>query len=141
MVGRPLGCVMWVPIGYALRGRGSRLSLLACINAHYVIVRADAPTGVQLAQTIHAAGHSAQLPGAHTAAPPTIAIALAASAGELADIARALAAAGVAHVLVHEPDEPWRGALMAIGVVPSPRALVRRFVAHLPLVRGKDDRG
>ena len=43
------------------------------------------------------------------------------------------------HVLVHEPDEPWRGALMAIGMVPAPRALVRSFVAHLPLVRGKDD--
>ncbi|HEY5926040.1 MAG TPA: hypothetical protein VIV11_30345 [Kofleriaceae bacterium] len=43
------------------------------------------------------------------------------------------------HVLVHEPDEPWRGALMAIGVVPTSRALVRRYLAHLPLVRGKDD--
>jgi hypothetical protein len=45
----------------------------------------------------------------------------------------------VRHVRVHEPDEPWHGALTAIGVVPSPRALVRRFVAHLPLVRGRDD--
>lgn len=55
-------------------------------------------------------------------------------------LARALAEADVRHVLVHEPDEPWRGALMAIGMVPAPRALVRRFVAHLPLVCGKDDR-
>jgi hypothetical protein len=54
-------------------------------------------------------------------------------------VARALDAAGVRHVLVHEPDEPWRGALMAIGVVPASRALVRRLLAHLPLVRGKDD--
>jgi hypothetical protein len=66
---------------------------------------------------------------------------LAAAPDELAAIARALADAGVHHVAVHEPDEPWRGALMAIGVVPSPRAVVRRYVAHLPLVRGKDDRG
>lgn len=106
-----------------------------------MIVRSDAPIGVQLAQTVHAAGCSAQLPGACSAAPPTIAVALAATPSELAAIARVLADSGVPHVLVHEPDEPWRGALMAIGVVPSPRALVRRFVAHLPLVRGKDDRG
>jgi hypothetical protein len=104
-----------------------------------VIVRDDAPLGVQLAQTIHAAGQSAQLPGAHTAAPPTIAVSLAASTRQLADLARVLAAAGVAHVLVHEPDEPWRGALMAIGVVPTSRERVRRYFAHLPLVRRKDD--
>jgi len=106
-----------------------------------VIVRDDAPPGVQLAQTIHAAGQSAQLPGAGPASPPTIAVALAASPYELALLARALADANVPHVLVHEPDEPWRGALMAIGLAPSPRALVRRFVAHLPLVRGKADHG
>jgi hypothetical protein len=106
-----------------------------------VIVRDDVPVGVQLAQTIHAAGWSAQLHDAHAASPPTTAIALGASLAELHAIARALVAAGVRHVLVHEPDEPWRGALMAIGVVPSPRALVRRIVAHLPLVRGKDPYG
>jgi len=106
-----------------------------------VIVRADAPLGVQLAQTIHAAGQSAQLPGAAAALPPTIAVALAAPPHELAALAHALAVGGVRHVLVHEPDDPWRGALMAIGVVPSPRALVHRFVAHLPLVRGKDAHG
>jgi hypothetical protein len=106
-----------------------------------VIVRDDAPTGVQVAQTIHAAGQSAQLPGAGTASPPTVAVALAASPEELAALARTLADAGVPHVLVHEPDAPWRGALMAIGVVPSSRATVRRFVVHLPVVRGKDAHG
>jgi hypothetical protein len=103
-----------------------------------VIVRDDVPLGVQLAQTVHAAGWSAQLPAARATAPPTIAIALAASPAELAALAASLAGACVPHVLVHEPDEPWRGALMAIGVVPTSRALVRRYLAHLPLVRGKD---
>jgi hypothetical protein len=106
-----------------------------------VIVRDDVPPGVQLAQTIHAAGQSAQLPDADTASPPTVAVALAASPYELALLARALADENARHVLVHEPDEPWRGALMAIGLAPSPRSLVRRYVAHLPLVRGKDDHG
>ena len=105
-----------------------------------MIIRSDVPPGVQLAQTIHAAGQSAQALDAYSASPPTVAVALAASPAELALLARALAEADVRHVLVHEPDEPWRGALMAIGVVPSSRERVRRFVAHLPLVRGKDCR-
>ena len=90
---------------------------------------------------VHAAGESAQLPGAYPAAPPTVAVALAASLDELMQLAARLADASVAHVFVHEPDEPWRGAPMAIGVLPMPRALVRRHVAHLPLVRRKDDHG
>lgn len=104
-----------------------------------MIIRDDVAPGVQLAQTIHAAGQSAQVAGALPASPPTIAVALAASPEALAKLARALADADVRHVLVHEPDEPWCGALMAIGMVPAPRALVCRYVAHLPLVRGKAD--
>ncbi len=90
---------------------------------------------------IHAAGESAQLSSAAAAAPPTHAVALAASPAELAVLARALDAAGVAAVFVREPDEPWRGALMAIGIAPMPRARLRHLLAHLPLVRGKDDHG
>ena len=96
---------------------------------------------MQLAQTIHAAGQSAQLPGAAAAAPPTTAVALAAPVDELLAIASRLADAGVPCVLIREPDEPWCDAPMALGIIPAPRAIVRRFVAHLPLVRGKDDRG
>jgi hypothetical protein len=106
-----------------------------------VIVRRDAPVGVQAAMIIHAAGESAQLGGAAAARPPTHAVALTASEGELCALERELARAGVAYVFVREPDEPWRGAPMAIGVAPMPRARVRRLLAHLPLVRGKDERG
>jgi len=108
---------------------------------HYVIVRRDAPVGVQAAMIVHAAGESAQLRGAAAASPPTHAVALSASEAELRALARALAVAGVRHVFVREPDEPWCGAPMAIGLAPMPRARVRRLLAHLPLVRGKDDRG
>ena len=97
--------------------------------------------GVQAAMIIHAAGESAQLRGAAAAGPPTHAVALTASEVELCALARALERAGVPHVFVREPDEPWRGAPMAIGVVPTSRARVRRLVAHLPLVRGKDEHG
>lgn len=96
--------------------------------------------GVQAAMIIHAAGESAQLRGASAAGPPTHAVALTASEGELRALARELDRLGVPYVFVREPDEPWRGAPMAIGVVPMPRGRVRRLVAHLPLVRGRDDR-
>lgn len=103
-----------------------------------MIVRDDAPTGVQAAMIIHAAGCSAQLAGAHPATPPTIAVALLASLPELLALQRALVAEDLPHVLVREPDEPWRDAPMAIGVVPMPRVRVRRLFAHLRLVCGKE---
>jgi len=87
---------------------------------------------------VHAAGASAQLPGAASAAPPTTAVALTASLDELIALQRRLDELAVPHVFVREPDEPWRDAPMAIGVVPMPRARIRRLLAHLPLVRGKD---
>jgi hypothetical protein len=116
-----------------------------------VIVRSDAPPGVQAAQIVHAAGseasrvrrrpsgedpkasrlEKAQLVGASSASPPTVAVVLAASPEQLAALARALLEEDLPHVLVREPDEPWRGALMAIGVVPAHRERVRRTVAHL----------
>ena len=103
-----------------------------------MIVREDAPVGVQAAMIVHAAGHSAQLPGSPPAAPPTIAVALHASVDELLALEAALVADDVPHVLVREPDEPWCDAPMAIGVVPIDRARVRRLLAHLRPVRGKD---
>jgi hypothetical protein len=103
-----------------------------------VIVRDDAPTGVQCAMIVHAAGQSAQLPGAISAESPTVAVALLASLPELLALQRVLVAEDLPHVLVREPDEPWRDAPMAIGVVPMPRVRVRRLLAHLRLVRGKD---
>ena len=90
---------------------------------------------------VHAAGQSAQLPGAETASSPTTAVALEAPPCALLALQRVLVEHGVPHVLVREPDEPWRDAPMAIGVVPMPRARVRRLLAHLPLVRGKDRHG
>jgi hypothetical protein len=90
---------------------------------------------------VHAAGQSAQLPEARSASCPTIAIALAATLDELVALERVLADNAVPHVFVREPDEPWRDAPMAIGIAPMPRAHVRRLVAHLPLVRGKDANG
>lgn len=50
-------------------------------------------------------------------------------------VAARLTARGLAHVLVREPDPPWRGAAMAIGLVPVPdRRAVRRVLGGLPLL-------
>jgi len=54
----------------------------------------------------------------------------------LALLAERLALAAVSHVVVREPDPPWSGALMAIGIPPlvDPRA-ARRVLAKLALLR------
>ncbi len=87
---------------------------------------------------VHAAGCAAQLPGGFPAAPPTVAVALLASLDELFVLQHVLVEQDLPHVLVREPDEPWRDEPMAIGVVPMRRERVRRLFAHLRLVGGKD---
>jgi hypothetical protein len=43
--------------------------------------------------------------------------------------------AGIPHKLIFEPDAPWTGQLMAIGVCPQPRGKLRRHFANLPLLK------
>lgn len=83
---------------------------------------------------VHAAGESAcgLEAGAH-------AVALHASPDELRALEETLVERGVAHVAFRDPDPPWCGALMAIGVQPTRDRRGRRLLAHLRLVRGKDD--
>jgi hypothetical protein len=99
-------------------------------------VRRDLPIGTLAAQLIHAAGVSAAAgPGALP--PDSRAIALMVDGeAELALLAERLELAAVPHVAIREPDPPWSGALMAIGISPfvDPRA-ARRVLARLPLLR------
>ena len=97
---------------------------------HYVVVRADLPLGVQLAQTIHAAGESStgNLP------PDTHAVALhARDIHELHRTHQDLVRAGIPSVLICEPDAPHNGDAVAIGVKPCGRDLVRPVLRGLPL--------
>jgi len=97
-----------------------------------VIVLGDLPRGSLAAQVVHAAGESAGGP----VPPDTHAVVLAArSSAELEALAARLAGAGIAHVLIREPDPPFNGAATALGIRPGPRAPLRRFVSSLPLVR------
>jgi hypothetical protein len=98
-------------------------------------VRRDLPLGTLAAQLIHAAGASS---ASGPALPPeTRAIALMVEGeAELAVLAERLELAAVRHVAIREPDPPWSGALMAIGISPfvDLRA-ARRVLARLPLLR------
>jgi hypothetical protein len=100
---------------------------------HYVIVRGDLPHGVQVAQTIHAAGESCEGP----LSSGTFAIALSArSESLLEDLAIRLREAEVPHTVIREPDPPYDGQLMAIGIRPTrERDRIRRITSSLPLVR------
>jgi hypothetical protein len=52
------------------------------------------------------------------------------------ELSQQLAADGVPHWLVREPDPPWNGAAMAIGIVPAVRTpTLRRALGRLPLLR------
>ena len=99
---------------------------------HYVIVRRDLPLGVLAAMLVHAAGESS--PGG--LADGTFAVVLAARDElELALIAERLEARGVALVRIREPDAPWGNALMALGLVPDRKEVLRRHVSSIPLLR------
>jgi hypothetical protein len=96
-------------------------------------VRADLPPGTQAANLVHAAGESS--PGDLEAG--TLAVVLVArDEAHLRQLAARMKAAGVAHVLITEPDAPHFGAAMSIGVIPvSSRKEVRKIVSSLPLLR------
>jgi hypothetical protein len=80
---------------------------------------------------VHAAGESS--PG--NLPENTHAVVLAAE-GEsaLAAVRDKLTRAGIAHVAIREPDSPWNGSLMAIGVAPGRKEVLRKFLSSLPLL-------
>lgn len=89
------------------------------------------------AQLIHSAGESSpgNLPGG------THAIALTArDSAHLAEISEKLKVNGVSHVPIVENCPPYRGELLAIGVVPAPRSALKRYFSSLPLVQGPNSR-
>lgn len=98
-----------------------------------MIIRADLPLGVKIAQTIHAAGESApgNLPSS------THAVALEAKDESiLLDLERALLHAKIEHVAIREPDAPYNNQLMAIGLKPVVRGPdLKKMLSRLPLVR------
>lgn len=82
----------------------------------------------------HAAGESTP----ERVPPGTHAVILAASADALLDLETRLERSGVPHAAIRESDAPYAGQLLAIGLAPAPRALVRRVVSSFPLLREKE---
>lgn len=99
---------------------------------HYCIIRKDLPLGVFAAQLIHAAGESS--PG--NLPDHTFAVCLAARDEEhLLEIESKLLDQGIPHKAIREPDAPWNGQLMAIGISPCDRSVCKYVTSGLPLVK------
>ena len=53
----------------------------------------------------------------------------------LESIRQRLVLACVPHVAIREPDAPWNGALMALGLEPGRKEDLKRHLSSLPLLR------
>lgn len=78
---------------------------------HYILVRADLPHGLQLAMVGHAS---------ETEPPSTTIRVLHASPEELLALESKLQAENFKFKAFREPDAPWNGQLMSIGISPQP---------------------
>lgn len=97
-----------------------------------MVLRRDLPLGVLAAQAVHAAGESS--PG--NLPEGTYAVVLAVpDEPALRTLEARLRMAGVAFRSIVEVDEPYAGALMALGLEPRPRSAVSRLLSSIPLLR------
>lgn len=109
------------------------------VLTHYCVVRDDLPRGVLAAQLIHAAGESGAGQQGLQAGPTGLyAVALAVrDEAALLLVEDRLRFYDIPHRAIREPDAPWCGQLMAIGVVPMARdeRTLRRVLQRLPLLK------
>lgn len=100
-----------------------------------MLVRTDIPLGVAAAMIVHAAGESAAF---NPPTPGTFAVVLGVdSAAALEAVDAQLAQHGVSRIMIREPDPPWNGQPMSIGVTPIARENVRGVLRHLRLYQGQ----
>lgn len=104
----------------------------ARFKTHYCIIRQDLPVGVFAAQLIHAAGESAK--GVEVG---THAVALAArDEFHLERLEVKLRRLKIPHHAIREPDAPWLGQLMAIGIEPVvDRQITKKVTKGLKLIK------
>lgn len=109
--------------------------IIAAQYRHYTIVRRDLPLGDQLAQTIHAAGESAD-PKPESGCR---AVALhAADEKHLEIIKERLDKSGLRYHCVHESsdDDKYPGQMMSIGLAPTAnKSAVKKVLGSLPLAK------
>lgn len=92
---------------------------------------------MKCAQLVHAAGESAAASKYAGDFPyGTYAIALQAKdRHHLAEISCLLLQAKIPHKRIFESDAPYDGELMAIGIYPMERDVIRKLLSNLPLVK------
>lgn len=133
---------------------GERNSMKAL--THYIVVRRDLPIGAIIANVAHAAGESfyqlaclsssekeraaseqddrtvaglSPASGSTFNPAETIVVVLGArNEQRLAKLEASLRAAAIPHVAIREPESPYNGGLVAIGLVPAERDTVRRYI-------------
>jgi peptidyl-tRNA hydrolase len=91
---------------------------------------------------VHAAGESSAIRLANLPEDTHAIVLTAEGEPALAALSERLTKAGVQHVMIRDtpsgrrqPDAPWNGALMALGIVPGEREVLRRFFSSLPLLK------
>ena len=97
-----------------------------------MIVRADLPRGIQAANIAHAAGESSpgDLPaGTHAVVLTTP------SEPALEAVATMLRLKSLEFVRIEEVDAPFTGQLMALGLRPRAKEVLRRHLSSLPLLK------
>ncbi|MBL4849738.1 MAG: hypothetical protein JKY65_29770 [Planctomycetes bacterium] len=100
-------------------------------------MRDDLPLGVLAAQLVHAAGESA--PGDLLAGTRAVVLAVS-DEGGLLRVAERLEERRISHVCIREPDAPWHGQAMAIGLAPLwNRRPARRVLGRLRLLNSEVD--
>jgi len=100
-------------------------------------VRSDLPLGTFAAQLVHAAGESS--PGNLDSGTYAVVLSVPNEAA-LLEVERELLIAGVAHRTIREPDAPYFGAAMTIGVSPMAKSSLSKikFLKKLPLFAAKE---
>lgn len=97
------------------------------------MIRRDLPLGVIAAQLIHAAGESS--PGNLPTGTRAVALAVD-DESSLERIEARLIQKEIPHIAIREPDLPWNGAIMAIGLHPViDRKPIRKVLGRLPLLK------
>lgn len=113
-------------------------------DIHYIIVRSDLPFGTIAAQVAHAAARSAILRFNGDVQPnidhAMVVVLEARSPQHISAILQRLNRfenEWLNFVPVYEPDLPWNGALMAIGIAPGHRYILSSFFVGLELLSDK----
>lgn len=84
---------------------------------------------------VHATGQSVMCP----VEPGTCAVVLQVpNVLELLKISNKLRRNGIEHFLFEEPDPPWNGEAMSIGLPPMEKKLVYKYLKHLQLYGGNN---